>query len=788
MKNNSILRRLCSVLLSLMICVSFMPTFAFATDDITSGEVPATEQEETTQAAEEGQDVSGDVLVEEQEEVAEAAPSEEEETPTLTAEEACEHELVTVNAVEATCQHNGHVAYQQCTKCGAIFDIKDSSKEIIDYQTLVIPIKDHKWEKTAEEPATASHNGKITYTCSVCGATYDEETYYKPAPSVAKSFTLDGNKLQFKSNVVKAVPSFMNNAKMSRAWIKAAKKKMTVNWTSAKNMKVVDGVIILRKTGKSKVYKELKRISFRTATSGTSKWSPKTSYVDTTAKKKNTAYSYVVLAYHVTDGYTYISHCSTWAAGQTTASKLKSVYKAKISKKSASLQVGGAVTLKTKYSKPKKTYNAKSFRWYSDNTKVAKVSSKGKVTAVAPGSTTIRCRLSSGYDVTCKVSVVGAFKPAAPKLKVDVASDTSITLIWNKVKYAKSYKVYRSDDGLHWKSPVTVTTNTKKFTGLTKGHRYTFYVIAVNKNGKYTAESTNSNVLYQKAVVKRRPCTISGWPTSKSIKSGTTYSVTVKITNPMARKAQLQMYSGSKWVNKKTITLKSGTATASTKITFPNTWWGTTTKWRLYVPVNATTDAATSKTLTITSARKYQNPSKYVQISDTISKHGYSHYVSKVLVNSNSTKSDHIEALIKTANKYLGDKYVNGHSGAPGKGIDASGLVIQACYGAGVDLWPISPSTRTANCVPKLMDAKLKTIKYTKDHVNMTRGDLVFFVTVNNVYGHVAIYLGNGKIIHASLESGKVETSTIDALIKAAKNGGKYAYTESKIQVRRIFN
>ncbi|MBQ3292087.1 MAG: C40 family peptidase [Mogibacterium sp.] len=777
-KNNSKLRRLGSVLLSIWLCISLMPASAFAIDGMPEGEVAVPEQEEALEVLDSAQEGAAEITDED----VEAADVVEEPL----ADPACEHELVTVDAVEATCEHTGHKAYRQCTKCGVIYDLIDNKE--VDYQTLIIPVAAHKWTKTAEVPATPSANGKITYTCSVCGTSYDEETHYKAKPATAKAFTLDGNKLQFKTAVVKTVPSFMNNARISHTWIKAAKKKIALKWELAKKMKLVDGVIIMRKTGKSKVYKEIKRIPFKTASSGTAKWSPKTAFTDTTAKKKNTAYTYIVVSYFVEDGYTYISHCSDWASGQTTASKLKNAYKAKINKKSASMQYGGTLALKVTHSKPKKTFNRKSIRWYSDNTKVAKVSSKGKVTATGVGSTTIRARLASGCDVTCRVSVVGAFTPAAPKLKVDVANETSITLVWNKVSYAKSYDVYRSDDGLHWKSPVRVTTNTKKFTGLTKGHRYTFYVIAVNTNGKYTAKSTNSNVIYQKAVVTRRPTTVSGWPSSKSAKAGSTLAFSIKVSSPTSRKANLQMHSGKKWVNKKTITLPSGAGTASVKITLPNDWWGTTTKWRLTIPQNATSEAYTSGTLTVSSARKYQNPSSYVQIANSIGKHGYDYYVSKILVNSTSTKSDHIEALITTANKYKGDKYINGNSGAPGKGIDASGLVIQSCYGAGVDLWPISPATRPSNCVPKLMDAKLKTIKYTRDHVNMTRGDLIFFQTSKNIYGHVAIYLGYGKIIHASLVTGKVETGTIDELIKPAKEGGKYCYSESTIAVRRIFN
>ena len=95
------------------------------------------------------------------------------------------------------------------------------------------------------------------------------------------------------------------------------------------------------------------------------------------------------------------------------------------------MQYGDVLALSLKYKNPKKTYDSKTFRWYSDDPAIAKVNKKGKVKAMAPGTTTIRGRLSSGYDISCEVDVVGAFTPDAPRLKVEVASNTSISLMWS---------------------------------------------------------------------------------------------------------------------------------------------------------------------------------------------------------------------------------------------------------------------------------------------------------------------------------------------------------------------
>lgn len=608
-----------------------------------------------------------------------------------------------------------------------------------------------------------------------------------------QTFKLNTVSVQFKTDVV---PDKRTSLRPGRVWIGGQKTSMKVNWVNASNMDPVYGVIVLRATGDSKLYKQVKKIIFRKEISEEQiEVTPKTSCTDTSANKKNTAYKYRLVSYYVKDGYTYVSPISDWAAGQISTSKLKNAITATMNKKSAKLQSKETVKLKLTVKSPKTKFMSSSRRWSSSNTKVATVS-KGTVTAKAPGTATIRCRLASGYVFTSKITVVGAFKPGTPKLAVDYATKSSITLIWSKAKNATSYDVYKSNDGLHWdKTPRNTTKTTITYSGLTSGHRYTFYVIArnvhkgVDADGKsvtYKAYGNNSNVLNQKAVVKRRPMTLTGFPTKKSKATGTTLSVTVKVEPPLGRKAQLQMKTGNKWVKKKTITLPKGSAKKSVKITFPNSWWGSTTQWRLVIPPTTTTSGYTSKTLKITATRYYQNPSAYVQIRDSISKHGYSHYVSPVLVNGGSTKSDHIEALIKTANKYKGDKYVQGRSGAPGYGIDESGLVMQACYGAGVDLWPISPSTRPYNCIPNIMNSKLKKITYTpaaegsNDYVGVYRGDLIFFAKSKNATPiHLAIYTGLGGLIHADLEKGKVNTVTIRDL----ESRGYVV-----VGVRRIFN
>ena len=125
-------------------------------------------------------------------------------------------------------------------------------------------------------------------------------------------------------------------------------------------------------------------------------------------------------------------------------------------------------------------------------------------------------------------------------------------------------------------------------------------------------------------------------------------------------------------------------------------------------------------------------------------------YVSPMKVNRDSTRSDHIEAMISTAYSYMGTAYVIGASGPPGTGIDCSGLVMQALYGAGLDISPINPvrhahpgyeyESRNMWASPKF-----KHVPYSQRQ----RGDLIFYQNSSGVVIHVAIYLGNNQVIES---------------------------------------
>ncbi len=126
-------------------------------------------------------------------------------------------------------------------------------------------------------------------------------------------------------------------------------------------------------------------------------------------------------------------------------------------------------------------------------------------------------------------------------------------------------------------------------------------------------------------------------------------------------------------------------------------------------------------------------------------------YVSPVRVNSKSTRSDHIEAMIARAYDYLGTSYIIGASGAPGTGVDCSGLAMQALYAAGIDMSPINP-VRHSSPGYEYESANMWASPKFK-HVSLAerqRGDLIFYQNSRGTVIHVAIYLGNNQVIEST--------------------------------------
>lgn len=125
-------------------------------------------------------------------------------------------------------------------------------------------------------------------------------------------------------------------------------------------------------------------------------------------------------------------------------------------------------------------------------------------------------------------------------------------------------------------------------------------------------------------------------------------------------------------------------------------------------------------------------------------------YTSPIQTDYTSTKQDCIEAMIDRAYDYKGTEYIVGASGKPGQGVDCSGLVMQALYAAGINPTPVSVIRHAQPGYEYESRNLFKSSKFKKvSYANRKRGDLIFYSNANGVIIHVAIYLGNNKVIES---------------------------------------
>ena len=146
----------------------------------------------------------------------------------------------------------------------------------------------------------------------------------------------------------------------------------------------------------------------------------------------------------------------------------------------------------------------------------------------------------------------------------------------------------------------------------------------------------------------------------------------------------------------------------------------------------------------------WQNPAGYYQVS---SKGPYlgipsGYYVTSTRINPYSTRAECVETFIQRAWEYVGTPYVWNYSNAPGVGVDCIGLVYQCAYACGMNLGEFNPYDHwiTGPYGWHSHDANNMWNYGAIQRLSLgsrNRGDLIFW------RGHVAIYLGNDRILEA---------------------------------------
>ncbi|MGN1014901.1 MAG: GH25 family lysozyme [Butyricicoccus sp.] len=157
---------------------------------------------------------------------------------------------------------------------------------------------------------------------------------------------------------------------------------------------------------------------------------------------------------------------SKWTSGSANTVSVK------LNSSAVTLVSGGTKTLKATVE------GADSVTWSSSKTSVAKVSSSGKITAVAPGKATITAKAGNA-SASCTVTV----NPTQTVLtSVAATSSGNIRLEWKAVEGATKYYVYRSETGVSGTFHIITTRKTKMYyedSSMLHGKKYYYRVKAL---------------------------------------------------------------------------------------------------------------------------------------------------------------------------------------------------------------------------------------------------------------------------------------------------------------------
>ena len=110
-----------------------------------------------------------------------------------------------------------------------------------------------------------------------------------------------------------------------------------------------------------------------------------------------------------------------------------------------------------------------------------------------------------------------------------------------------------------------------------------------------------------------------------------------------------------------------------------------------------------------------------------------------------STKQSRRSQLVNYALQFVGNRYVWGGTSLT-NGVDCSGFTMRVMEKFGVSLPHYSGSQ--AQMGKKVTSATMKP------------GDLIFYAGSNGKVNHVAIYIGNGRVVHAASRRSGIKTST----------------------------
>ena len=161
-------------------------------------------------------------------------------------------------------------------------------------------------------------------------------------------------------------------------------RSVRLRWTPVSDTSKIDGYFILRRDRDYDIWRHVATVTRRA-----------TAYTDETSRTANRIYKYSIIAYKKVDGKIMVSGPAGWAGANTTLSRDKNVYEVGLTNPANVVSIAKGSCAQTYLNFSDKAAS-RYIRWWSGNDNVAKVDTKGLITGVAPGSTTIYYKTHTG--------------------------------------------------------------------------------------------------------------------------------------------------------------------------------------------------------------------------------------------------------------------------------------------------------------------------------------------------------------------------------------------------------
>ncbi len=327
------------------------------------------------------------------------------------------HTLVKTDKVEPTCYQDGHEAYWTCSECYRMFSDSEGRNEISN--PITIPAR-HTLVKTNKVEPTCTRVGYEAYwTCSECFRMFSDsegkneisnpitipakghdwgEWFVTQEPTITtrgfeKRICNNDNHHIQKRNIPQKTPNYAVNNMSLNAGLKVTQSgsKITVKFGKVSDATYYE--VFVSYYGKSpELIKTTKN---------------KISITKLNGKKLNLKKVFKVYVVAKINNIKLGQSINAYVAGKN--AKLTNAKKVKLAKSGATLKVGKTSKIKatTIPENPKKKVLSLEgeYRYASNNTKVATVNKKGKITAKHKGTCYIYVFANNGYAAKVKVNV-----------------------------------------------------------------------------------------------------------------------------------------------------------------------------------------------------------------------------------------------------------------------------------------------------------------------------------------------------------------------------------------------